>query len=235
MRDRARQNERGAGIRRCQRRSSHAGVLLADAPAGAGAATSRFVELANRSAGEGKKRPGFDRARRMIRADEATGLVVSKLDRCSRSERTSPTCSPSCRSTKPTSSASNESFDTSSGIGEAMIYMTMVFAQLERRRTSERVIDWHRYNAGLGRHHSKPVTGYRREGSKRDARIVLDEDVAPIVKEAAELFLDTDSVGDVGRFFVEHGIPMSGTAVRQIIESPTLAGVPPRTSRPRVG
>ena len=38
-----------------------------------------------KSAGEGKKRPGLDRARKMIRTGEATGLVVWKIDRCSRS------------------------------------------------------------------------------------------------------------------------------------------------------
>src|SRR3954454_9438098 len=40
-----------------------------------------------RSAGEGKKRPGLDRARKLIRTGKASGLVVWKIDRCSRSVR----------------------------------------------------------------------------------------------------------------------------------------------------
>src|SRR4051794_8909769 len=38
-----------------------------------------------KSAGEGKKRPGLDRARKVIRKGEASGLIVWKIDRCSRS------------------------------------------------------------------------------------------------------------------------------------------------------
>ena len=56
-----------------------------------------------RSAGEGKKRPGLDRARKLIRTGKAAGLVVWKIDRCSRSVRDFAEILAELRHTTPTS------------------------------------------------------------------------------------------------------------------------------------
>ena len=43
-----------------------------------------------------------------------------------------------------------ESFDTSDPEGEAMVQITMVFAQLERARSSQRAVAWHAHRARRG-------------------------------------------------------------------------------------
>ena len=86
-----------------------------------------------RSAGEGKKRPGLDRARKLIRTGTARAggvedrpvlAVGAGLRRDPR--RASP---PRRRLVSVT-----ESFDTSNAMGRAMLQITMVFAELERAR-----------------------------------------------------------------------------------------------------
>src|SRR5215203_3409578 len=96
-----------------------------------------------RSAGTGKKRPGLDHVRDMIRCGEADVLVVWKLDRCSRSVHDFAVLLEELRHEDAGFVSCTESFDTSDPMGEAMVQITMVFAQLERVRSSQRALAWH--------------------------------------------------------------------------------------------
>ena len=86
-----------------------------------------------RSAGTGKKRPGLDHVREMIRCGDADVLAVWKLDRCSWSVHDFAVLLEELRSQDAGFVSCTESFDTSDPMGEAMVQITMVFAQLERR------------------------------------------------------------------------------------------------------
>ena len=81
-----------------------------------------------RSAGRGKKRPGLDRVREMVRCGEADVLVVWKLDRCSRSVHDFSALLEELRAEGAGFVSCTESFDTSDPLGEAMVQITMVFA-----------------------------------------------------------------------------------------------------------
>jgi site-specific DNA recombinase len=96
-----------------------------------------------RSAGTGKKRPGLDHVREMIRCGEADVLVVWKLDRCSRSVHDFSVLLEELHSENAGFVSCTESFDTSDPMGEAMVQITLVFAQLGRARSSERALAWH--------------------------------------------------------------------------------------------
>src|SRR4051794_40101813 len=125
-----------------------------------------------RSAGEGKKRPGLDRARKLIRTGEAAGLVVWRIDRCSRSVRDFAEILAELRHHDADFVSVTESFDTSTAMGRAMLQITMVFAELERARMGERAAAWQAYRAKQG---GTPTTranlGYRRV----DGQLLLDE------------------------------------------------------------
>ena len=95
-----------------------------------------------RSAGEGKKRPGLDQARKLIRTRQATGLVVWKIDRCSRSVRDFAEILAEVRHHDADFASVTESFDTSNAMGRAMLQITTVFAELERARMGERAAAW---------------------------------------------------------------------------------------------
>ena len=150
-----------------------------------------------RSAGEGKKRPGLDRARKLIRTGKARGLVVWKIDRCSRSVRDFAEILAELREHDADFVSVTESFDTSNAMGRAMLQITMVFAELERARMGERAAAWQAYRAKQGgTPTTRAILGYRRV----DGQLLLDEQTAPIVKQAVEILLESGSLSAAAGF-----------------------------------
>ena len=146
-----------------------------------------------RSAGTGEKRPGLDHVREMIRCGEADVLVVWKLDRCSRSVHDFSVLLEELRSQDAGFVSCTESFDTSDPMGEAMVQVTMVFAQLERARSSQRALAWHAHRASRGDPYlGRAPFGYLRARDERGrpaGPLEIDETTAPLVRRAAEMFL----------------------------------------------
>lgn len=182
-----------------------------------------------RSAGTGKKRPGLDHVREMIRCGEADVLVVWKLDRCSRSVHDFSVLLEELRVQGAGFVSCTESFDTSDPLGEAMVQITMVFAQLERARSSQRALAWHAHRARRGDPYlGRAPFGYKRtrdEQGRPVGPLEIDEVTAPLVRRAAELFLATKSMGEVQRFLAEHGYERWTPALRKSLSSPQLAGI----------
>jgi DNA invertase Pin-like site-specific DNA recombinase len=180
-----------------------------------------FVER-GKSAGEGKKRPGLDAARQAIRAGRATGLVVAKMDRASRSVLDFGLLLAELRDLGAdfTSVAESE-FDTSTAIGRAMVQVTMVFAELERERAAERSTDWHRHRTRTGAVPSKAPFGYRHA----DGRLEIDPTAAALVRSAVKSLLAGVTLAEVQRHWAAAGVDKRPTTIRQTLTSPTLAGV----------
>ena len=74
-----------------------------------------------------------------IRSGEFTHLVVWKIDRISRNLMDFTAMYAELKDLHVTFISKNEQFDTSSAIGEAMLKIILVFAELERKMTAERV------------------------------------------------------------------------------------------------
>lgn len=74
-----------------------------------------------------------------IRKGEFTHVLVWKIDRVSRNLLDFAEMYEELRSLRVTFVSKNEQFDTSTAIGEAMLKIILVFAELERNMTSERV------------------------------------------------------------------------------------------------
>jgi len=169
-----------------------------------------------RSAGEGKKRPGLDRARKLIRTGEARGLVVWKIDRCSRSVRDFAEILAELRHHDAEFVSVTESFDTSNAMGRAMLQITMVFAELERARMGERAAAWQAYRAKQGgTPTTRAILGYRRV----DGQLLLDEQTAPIVKQAVEILLGTGSLSAAAGVLRDSGHPKYLSAARSLLSS----------------
>jgi hypothetical protein len=157
-----------------------------------------------RSAGTGKKRPGLDHVREMIRCGEVDVLVVWKLDRCSRSVHDFAVLLEELRHEDAGFVSCTEGFDTSGPLGEATVQITMVFAQLERARSSQRALAWHAHRASHGdpflRRPPFDYVGARDEQGRPAGPLEIDATTAPLVCRAADLFLSTGSMGEVRRF-----------------------------------
>lgn len=84
-------------------------------------------------------RPDYQAMMDRMRTGEFTHLVVWKIDRISRNLLDFAAVYDELKRLGVTFVSKNEQFDTSNAIGEAMLKIILVFAELERQMTSERV------------------------------------------------------------------------------------------------
>lgn len=84
-------------------------------------------------------RPDYQRMMNRLQTGEFSHLLVWKIDRISRNIIDFATMSEELKRLGVAFVSKNEQFDTSTAMGEAMMQIIMVFAQFERKQTSERV------------------------------------------------------------------------------------------------
>lgn len=107
-------------------------------------------------------RPHFQDMMNRVRSGEFSHVIVWKVDRISRNLLDFAAMYQELKDHKVTFISMNEQFDTSTAIGEAMLKIILIFAELERNMTSERVtgIMLDRAENGLWNGARMPV-GYR--------------------------------------------------------------------------
>ena len=151
----------------------------------------------------------------MIRTHKASGMVVWKIDRCSRSVRDFAEIISELRKYDADFVSVTESFDTSNAIGRAMLQITMVFAELERERSSERITAWHAYRRRQGKavgDAAMPLGYYRHKEvvngvEKSVGPFLVDEAAAAVVKGTIAVFLESGSTQTAQQYLAEHGYP----------------------------
>lgn len=89
--------------------------------------------------GKNTDRPAFQDMMNRIKAGEFTHILVWKIDRISRNLLDFCSMYDEIKKYNCTFISKNEQFDTSSAMGEAMLKIILVFAELERKLTAERV------------------------------------------------------------------------------------------------
>lgn len=89
--------------------------------------------------GKNTDRPAYQRMMARIRRGEFTHVCVWKIDRISRNLLDFAGMYEELKKHRVTFVSKNEQFDTSSAMGEAMLKIILIFAELERKLTSERV------------------------------------------------------------------------------------------------
>lgn len=89
--------------------------------------------------GKNTDRPNFQKMMSQIRSGAFTHLLVWKIDRISRNLLDFSSMYKELKELGVVFVSKNEQFDTSTAMGEAMLKIVLVFAELERNMTSERV------------------------------------------------------------------------------------------------
>lgn len=89
--------------------------------------------------GKNTDRPNFQKMMSQIRSGDFTHLLVWKIDRISRNLLDFSSMYKELKELGVVFVSKNEQFDTSTAMGEAMLKIILVFAELERNMTSERV------------------------------------------------------------------------------------------------
>lgn len=137
--------------------------------------------------GKNTDRPKYQEMMTRIRNKEFSHLLVWKIDRISRNLKDFTEMYDELKSYNVTFVSKNEQFDTSSAMGEAMLKIILVFAELERKLTAERVysIMLSRAEKGLWNGATIPL-GYKWSDEKKFP--VIDENEASTVKYIYDLY-----------------------------------------------
>lgn len=162
-----------------------------------------------------------------IRTGEFTHLLVWKIDRISRNLIDFVSMYQELKDLGVVFVSKNEQFDTSTAIGEAMLKITLIFAEMERNVTSERVTDIMVSRADSGKWNGgKSPYGYKID--KGEYTIVEEE--ASTVRHMFDLYESGKSLLNVARTINAQGIrtrsgaEWSATTVWGIIGNPTYCG-----------
>ena len=100
--------------------------------------------------GKNLNRPGFEKMMERVRSGQIHKILVYKLDRISRNISDFANLLRELQQYNCEFQSVSENFDTTTPIGRAMIYICMIFAQMERENTSQRVHDNYYYRTELG-------------------------------------------------------------------------------------
>lgn len=146
--------------------------------------------------GKDTDRPGYQDMMTRVRQGEFTHILVFKLDRISRNLLDFSQMYDELKDYGVTFISKNEQFDTSTAMGEAMLKIILVFAELERKLTAERVkgVMLSRAEKGLWNGANVPL-GY--EWSEEEKFPVVNDEEAKTVRFIFDNYEDTRSTGEV--------------------------------------
>ncbi len=174
-------------------------------------------------------RPDYQRMMARVRTGEFSHLLVWKIDRISRNLLDFAAMYAELKKLGIVFVSKNEQFDTSSAMGEAMLIIILVFAELERNMTSERVsaVMLSRANDGIWNGGKVPF-GYAYDKDSKQFSIIEDE--AQVVLHIYDLYESVKSLTTVAKSLNEKGVrsrtgkPWNPTTVRTMLTNPFYAG-----------
>ena len=178
--------------------------------------------------GSNIKRPALEKLINDIKAHKIDMVLVYKLDRLSRSQKdTMYLLEDVMIPNNVDLVALNESFDTSSSFGRAMIGLLSVFSQLERENIKERTTMGRLARIREGHNHgSIEPLGYEFIPGSNDLRVKPYE--ALIVKDIFKEALSGSSIVSISNIMVEkYGENVrswNNTTVRRILNNPVYIG-----------
>ena len=180
--------------------------------------------------GKNTDRPAYQKMMSQIRQGLFTHLLVWKIDRISRNLLDFANMYAELKELGVTFVSKNEQFDTSTAIGEAMLKIILVFAELERNMTSERVTATMLNRASNGVWNGGRVPfGYQYD--KEQQAFPLDPDEQKILQMIFDTYEHTESIVHTARklndngYTTREGNAWSPTTVWIILHNPWYKGV----------
>lgn len=179
--------------------------------------------------GKNTDRPAYQEMMSRVRNGEFTHILVWKIDRISRNLLDFANMYQELKDLNVTFVSKSEQFQTNTAMGEAMLKIILVFAELERNMTSERVtatmID--RASKGIWNGGRIPY-GYDFDYENRI--FSLNEHEAPVVKTIYDLYLKHRSLVKIVKYLDEKqirtrlGFQFSPTSIHIILRNPFYTG-----------
>lgn len=180
--------------------------------------------------GKNMQRPQLQLMMRRIRSGEFSHLLVWKIDRISRNLLDFCDMYEELKKYNVAFISKNEQFDTSSAMGEAMLKIILIFAELERKLTAERVkaIMLSRAEKGFWNGAKVPF-GYDYDETTK--KLKINKHKAELIKFIFNLYLKKKSTGEVKCILEEKKIPTptgkerwNSKVVGDIIKNPVYIG-----------
>lgn len=179
--------------------------------------------------GKNTDRPAFQQMMSRIRQLEFSHVLVWKIDRISRNLLDFSEMYKELRRLRVVFVSKNEQFDTSTAMGEAMLKIILVFAELERNMTSERVTATMISRAANGQWNGGRIPfGYNYDPETE--AFSINEDEAAICRLIRDDYLKHRSLVHTSRMLNEQGYSThsgaewSPTTVMIIVKSPFYTG-----------
>ena len=179
--------------------------------------------------GKNMDRPRFQEMMTQVRQGLFSHILVWKIDRISRNLLDFATMYAELKELGVVFVSKNEQFDTSTAMGEAMLKIILVFAELERNMTSERVTATMISRASNGQWNGGRIPyGYSYDAETMTFSINPDE--ASIAQNIFSLYLELKSLVEVVKVFNERnyrtraGKVWSANAMRLILLNPWYVG-----------
>ena len=175
------------------------------------------------------ERPAYQQMIARLRSGEFSHLVVWKIDRISRNLIDFATMYDEMKRIGVTFVSKNEQFDTSSAMGEAMLKIILVFAELERKVTSERVSAIMLSRAANGQWNGGRVA-YGYSYDKETATFSIVEDEAAVVHMIFDMYEMERSLTVVTKALnakglkTRRGIAWSAMTVQGVLRNPFYIG-----------
>src|SRR3712207_6543568 len=166
--------------------------------------------------GSNINRPKFKELLLDVKKNKFNVLICYRLDRISRNVADFSSTLELLQSNNISFVSIKEQFDTSTPMGRAMMYISSVFAQLERETIAERVRDNMYELARTGRwlggmppygFISTQINYYDENMNQRKMyKLKVDEDTIDIVKLIFDKYLDLRSLSKLYKYMYENGI-----------------------------
>ena len=179
--------------------------------------------------GKNTMRPAFQRMMTKIRNGEFSHILVWKIDRISRNLLDFASMYSELKRLGVVFISKNEQFDTGSAMGEAMLKIILIFAELERNMTSERVTSVMISRAGTGQWNGGRVPfGYSWDSENKVFSIIEKE--ADIVKMIYKHYHEGSSVLDIAKLLngknllTRNNNFWSPTTIHKILTNPFYYG-----------
>ena len=177
--------------------------------------------------GGNTNRPEYQKLVKDIQERKINAVVVKKLDRLSRSLLDFENLMRMMNDNDVEFISIKENFDTTTAMGKAMLRVALVFAQLEREQTSERLSDVMGYRASQGIYNG---------GTRPLGYTVINKELVPYKKEKQivelifQKFIETRSTVSVATFLNETGFsdqkarPFEKRQIQWILQNPLYTG-----------
>lgn len=180
--------------------------------------------------GKNTNRPAFEELMEDVKSGKISKVICYRLDRISRSVADFGSIWDTLSRYNVDFVSVNEKFDTSSPVGRAMLYIIMVFAQLERETIAERVKDNYYQRARNGNWCGGPAPyGFTIIKADGQAQLEVNENIAVPIRIFNMYTNPNTSLGTIARVLSDEGIKgpqrdqWDSITVNRILRNPVYA------------